>query len=96
MYDVWKQRKQSKEQAQEVIKSLINDNYEAVEENVIEFLDDAVSGEDLLKSLESLKGRRNRLFAVCDDLEEDIEWLSNVMSEIAGVEFPDGLPEERK
>ena len=96
MYDVWKQRKQSKEQAQEVIKSLINDNYEAVEENVIEFLDDAVSGEDLLKSLESLKGRRKRLFDVCDDLEDDIEWLSNAMTEIAAVEFPDGLPEEHK
>ena len=96
MYDVWKQRKQSKEQAQEVIKSLIDDNYNAIEEHVIEFLDDAVSGEDLLKSLEVLKGRRNRLFDVCDDLEEDIEWLSNVMSEIAAVEFPEGLPEEHK
>ena len=96
MYDVWKQRKQSKEQAQEVIKSLIDDNYNAIEEHVIEFLDDAVTGDKLLESLEVLKRRRNRLFEVCDDLEEDIEWLSNVMSEIAAVEFPDRLPEERK
>ena len=96
MYDVWKQRKQSKEQAQEVIKSLIDDNYNAIEEHVIEFLDDAVDGDKLLESLEVLKRRRNRLFDVCDDLEEDIEWLSNVMSEIAAVEFPDRLPEERK
>lgn len=96
MYDVWKQRKQSKEQAQEVIKALINDNYNAIEEHVIEFLDDAVTGDELLKSLEVLKRRRNRLFDVCDDLEEDIEWLSNAMAEIATVEFPDGLPEERK
>lgn len=96
MYDVWKQRKQSKEQAQEVIKTLIDDNYNAIEEHVIEFLDDAVTGDKLLESLEVLKRRRNRLFEVCDDLEEDIEWLSNVMSEIAAVEFPDGLPEEHK
>ena len=96
MYDVWKQRKQSKEQAQEVIKSLISDNYNAIEEHVIEFLDDAVNGDELLKSLEVLKGRRNRLFDVCDDLEDDIEWLSNAMTEIAAVEFPDGLSEERK
>ena len=96
MYDVWKQRKQSKEQAQEVIKSLIDDNYNAIEEHVIEFLDDAVTGDKLLESLEVLKRRRNRLFEVCDDLEEDIEWLSNVMSEIAAVEFPARLPEERK
>ena len=96
MYDVWKQRKQHKEQAQKVIRSLIDDNYNAIEENVLEFLDDAVNGEELLKSLEVLKRRRNRLFDVCNDLEEDIEWLSNVMTEIAGVEFPDGLPEERK
>ena len=96
MYDVWKQRKQSKEQAQEVIKTLIDDNYNAIEEHVIEFLDDAVTGDELLKSLEVLKSRRNRLFDVCDDLEEDIEWLSNVMTEIAAAEFPDGLPEEHK
>ena len=96
MYDVWKQRKQSKEQAQEVIKTLIDDNYNAIEEHVIEFLDDAVTGDKLLESLEVLKRRRNRLFEVCDDLEEDIEWLSNVMTEIAAAEFPDGLPEEHK
>lgn len=96
MYDVWKQRKQHKEQAQKVIRSLIDDNYNAIEENVLEFLDDAVKGDELLESLEVLKRRRNRLFDVCNDLEEDIEWLSNVMTEIAGVEFPDGLPEEHK
>ena len=96
MYDVWKQRKQHKERAQEVIRSLINDNYNAIEEHVIEFLDDAVTGDKLLESLEVLKRRRNRLFEVCDDLEEDIEWLSNVMTEIAAAEFPDGLPEEHK
>lgn len=96
MYDVWKQRKQHKEQAQKVIRSLINDNYNAIEEHVVEFLDDDVNGDELLESLEVLKRRRNRLFDICDDLEEDIEWLSNVVSEIAAAEFPDGLPEEHK
>lgn len=96
MYDFWNKRKQSKEQAKEVIQSLINDNLEAVNETVIEFLDEAIDGAQLLEDLIKLREKRNRLFAVREDLEDEIGWLSNAMAEVKDIEYPDGVPEESK
>jgi hypothetical protein len=96
MYEVWGKMKKSKEQAAEVIQSLISDNVEAVDNAVIEFMDEACDGDTLCKELTSLRNRRNRLFAVREDLEEEIEWLSRAMAEVVDIEFPDGLPEELK
>ena len=79
MKELWNNRKTEKETALKTINQLIRMNVEEIDEYVIEYLDDARSGEELLVELERLKSVRNSLLDVKEGLEQDIAGLQDLI-----------------
>lgn len=73
MEQVWKQLQKDWQDGYDVMQRLIERNWEAQDEAVIEFNDDARSAEECMEELKKLKVARYKLFEARDLCEEVVK-----------------------